>query len=67
VRVLIAGAHGETARRLTRMLVEEGHEVRGPVVASTFAAALQDENTYHKTFVTPNDTPALTLVATAVR
>jgi uncharacterized protein YbjT (DUF2867 family) len=31
VRVLIAGAHGKTARRLTRMLVEEGHEVRGLV------------------------------------
>jgi len=29
MRVLIAGAHGKTARRLTRMLVEEGHEVRG--------------------------------------
>jgi uncharacterized protein YbjT (DUF2867 family) len=31
VRVLIAGAHGKTARRLTRMLVEESHEVRGLV------------------------------------
>jgi uncharacterized protein YbjT (DUF2867 family) len=31
VRVLIAGAHGKTARRLTRMLVEDGHEVRGLV------------------------------------
>jgi uncharacterized protein YbjT (DUF2867 family) len=31
VRVLIAGAHGKTARRLTRMLVAEGHEVRGLV------------------------------------
>ena len=31
MRVLIAGAHGKTARRLTRMLVEEGHEVRGLV------------------------------------
>jgi uncharacterized protein YbjT (DUF2867 family) len=31
VRVLIAGAHGKTARRLTRMLVDEGHEVRGLV------------------------------------
>ena|SRR5215208_5893636 len=28
MRVLIAGAHGKTARRLTRMLVEDGHEVR---------------------------------------
>jgi uncharacterized protein YbjT (DUF2867 family) len=31
VRVLIAGAHGKTARHLTRMLVEDGHEVRGLV------------------------------------
>jgi len=31
VRVLIAGAHGKTARRLTRMLVADGHEVRGLV------------------------------------
>jgi uncharacterized protein YbjT (DUF2867 family) len=31
VRVLVAGAHGKTARRLTRMLVEDGHEVRGLV------------------------------------
>ncbi|HEX6710146.1 MAG TPA: SDR family oxidoreductase [Rubrobacter sp.] len=31
MRVLIAGAHGKTARRLVRMLVEEGHEVRGLV------------------------------------
>ena len=31
MRVLIAGAHGKTARRLTRMLVAEGHEVRGLV------------------------------------
>ena len=31
MRVLIAGAHGKTARRLTRMLVEDGHEVRGLV------------------------------------
>jgi nucleoside-diphosphate-sugar epimerase len=31
VRVLIAGAHGKTARRLVRMLVEDGHEVRGLV------------------------------------
>jgi uncharacterized protein YbjT (DUF2867 family) len=31
VRVLIAGAHGKTARRLTRILVGEGHEVRGLV------------------------------------
>jgi len=31
VRVLIAGAHGKTARRLVRMLVAEGHEVKGLV------------------------------------
>jgi len=36
-------------------------------VARTFAAALENENTYHKTFVTPPDTPALTLVATVVK
>ena len=31
MRVLVAGAHGKTARRLTRMLVADGHEVRGLV------------------------------------
>jgi uncharacterized protein YbjT (DUF2867 family) len=31
LRVLVAGAHGKTARRLVRMLVEKGHEVRGLV------------------------------------
>jgi uncharacterized protein YbjT (DUF2867 family) len=31
VKVLVAGAHGKTARRLVRMLVEDGHEVRGLV------------------------------------
>ena len=31
MRVLIAGAHGKTARRLVRMLVADGHEVRGLV------------------------------------
>lgn len=31
MRILIAGAHGKTARRLARMLVGEGHEVRGLV------------------------------------
>ena len=31
MRVLIAGAHGKTARRLVRMLAEDGHEVRGLV------------------------------------
>ena len=164
MRVLVAGAHGKTARRLVRILTEDGHEVRGLVrkeeqmpdvdadgaepvlvdleeaevegavrravegcdaivfaagarpgsaraderlqmsdldytiirpggltdeegtgrieatehlggrgeisrddVARTFAEALELENTYHKTFVRPHDTPALTLVATAVR
>ena len=36
-------------------------------VARTFADALENENTYHKTFVTPHDTPAFTLVATVVK
>src|SRR5918999_6394187 len=31
MKVLIAGAHGKTARRLVRMLREDGHEVRGLV------------------------------------
>jgi uncharacterized protein YbjT (DUF2867 family) len=31
VKVLVAGAHGKTARRLVRMLVEDGHEVQGLV------------------------------------
>jgi uncharacterized protein YbjT (DUF2867 family) len=31
VKVLVAGAHGKTARRLVRMLVEDGHQVRGLV------------------------------------
>lgn len=31
MRVLVAGAHGKTARRLVRMLVKNGHEVRGLV------------------------------------
>ncbi len=29
MKVLVAGANGQTARQLTRMLVEKGHEVRG--------------------------------------
>jgi hypothetical protein len=36
-------------------------------VARTFAEALEMRTTYHKTFVTPPDTPALTLVATVVK
>src|ERR671916_2157793 len=31
MKVLVAGAHGKTARRLVRRLVENGHEVRGMV------------------------------------
>ena len=31
MKVLVAGAHGKTARRLVRMLPEGGHEVRGLV------------------------------------
>lgn len=31
MKVLVAGANGQTARRLVRMLVEDGHEVRGLV------------------------------------
>jgi uncharacterized protein YbjT (DUF2867 family) len=36
-------------------------------VARTFAEALEMSNTHRKTFVTPHDIPALTLVTTAVR
>ncbi len=31
MKVLVAGANGQTARHLVRMLVEDGHEVRGLV------------------------------------
>ena len=31
MKVLVAGAHGKTARRLVRMLAEDGHQVRGLV------------------------------------
>src|ERR671939_1101266 len=31
MRLLVAGAHGKTARRLVRILKEDGHEVRGLV------------------------------------
>ena len=47
--------------------LERRGEIPREDVASTFAAALENENTYHKTYVTPPDTPALTLVATAVK
>src|SRR5215212_9976955 len=36
-------------------------------VPRIFAEALENKNTYHKTFVTPHDTPALRLVATVVK
>jgi uncharacterized protein YbjT (DUF2867 family) len=36
-------------------------------VARTFAEALEMRTTYRKTFVTPHDTPALTLIATVVK
>lgn len=31
MKVLVAGAHGQTARQLVRMLAEDGHEVKGMV------------------------------------
>ena len=31
MKVLVAGAHGKTARRLVGMLAEDGHQVRGLV------------------------------------
>src|SRR5215207_766572 len=31
MKVLVAGAHGKTARRLVRMLAQDGHEVQGLV------------------------------------
>src|ERR687890_901691 len=31
MKMLVAGAHGKTARRLVRILTEDGHEVRGLV------------------------------------
>jgi len=31
MKVLVAGAHGKTARRLVRMLAQDGHQVRGLV------------------------------------
>jgi uncharacterized protein YbjT (DUF2867 family) len=42
-------------------------EITREDVARTFADALKSDNTYHKTSVTPHDTPALTLVATVVK
>jgi nucleoside-diphosphate-sugar epimerase len=42
-------------------------EISRDDVAHTFAEALELENTYHKRYVTPPNTPALTLVATVVK
>ena len=42
-------------------------EISRSDVARTFAEALEMESTYGKTFVTPHDTPALTLVATVIK
>jgi uncharacterized protein YbjT (DUF2867 family) len=42
-------------------------EISREDVARTFADALEMASTYHKTFVIPHDTPALTLVATVVK
>jgi uncharacterized protein YbjT (DUF2867 family) len=42
-------------------------EISRDDVARTFAEALEMRTTYHKTFVTPHDTPTLRLVATAVK
>jgi uncharacterized protein YbjT (DUF2867 family) len=42
-------------------------EISREDVARTFAEALEMRNTHGKTFVTPHDTPVLTLVATAVK
>jgi len=54
-----------------RIEAEESLGRRGEIsradVARTFAEALEAKNTYRKTFVTPHDTPALTLVATVVK
>ena len=54
-----------------RIEAEESLGRRGEIsradVARTFAEALEAKNTYRKTFVTPHDTPALTLVVTAVK
>ena len=54
-----------------RIEAEESLGRRGEIsradVARTLAEALEAENTYRKTFVTPHDTPALTLAVTAVK
>ena len=42
-------------------------EISRDDVARTFAEALELENTYNRTFVTPHGTPALMLVATVVK
>ena len=53
----------EAAEKLGR----RGEIPREDVARTFFAYALENENTYHKTFVTLHDTPALTLVATVVK
>ena len=53
----------EAAEKLGR----RGEIPREDVARTFFAYALENENTYHKTSVTPPDTPALTLVATVVK
>ena len=54
-----------------RIVAAEALGRRGEIsrddVARTFAAALEAENTFRRTFVTPRDTPTLMLVATAVK
>ncbi len=54
-----------------RIEVAEALGRRGEIsrddVARTFAEALEAGNTYRKTFVTPHDTPALRLIATAIK
>ena len=54
-----------------RIVAAEALGRRGEIsrddVARTFAAALEAENTFRRTFVTPHDIPALMLVTTAVK
>ena len=43
MKVLVAGAHGKTARRLVRLLVEDGHEVRGLVRKEEQISDVEDD------------------------
>ena len=43
MRVLIAGAHGKTARRLVRILAGDGHEVRGLVRKEEQMGAVEED------------------------